>query len=78
MAAKENKFPKAQPGDRLMQPTRRSLKDKLLSLVNGNPAFEGFEVNDAWSVAELESAIKDHMRSAGVQPISPRTNIEAQ
>jgi hypothetical protein len=75
--AKE-KFERPAADAPIMRTGKRSHRTKLMSLVNSHPDFESFKVNEKWTDAELESAIKNHMKTSQTQTV-PRggARIEA-
>lgn len=65
-------FPEPAPDAPIFRRRLRTKREKLIGLVDGNPAFRGFAVNEQWSDAQLESAIKSHINSSRSQTIGPR------
>jgi hypothetical protein len=71
-----SKFPPADPKSVRVGP--RSQRAKLLGLVQGNPAFADFQVDESLSDDDLGKAIRDHLQqSRTAQPVPRRMTIDA-
>ena len=67
-----DQFPEPAPDAPIYRRRVRTKREKLIGLVDGNPSFRGFAVNEQWTDAQLESAIKSHINSSRSPTIGQR------
>lgn len=67
-----DRFPEPAPDAPIFRRRLRTKREKLVGLVDGNPSFRGFVVDEHWTDAQLETAIRLHINSSHSQTIGPR------